>query len=102
MGLTIVVEYEDGERAKEVGDPTNILHATLPPENHPNFHCLNRIDWYGDTIFNRLQMQDVRKELENIIKETKSTEKVSLLRQILELVACVEESPHRYLRFIGD
>lgn len=63
MGLGICVEDEIGNMiGDEVGDPRNILHRLLPDHDDSSFICLRFIDWYGDTLFNTLQLPLVRSE----------------------------------------
>jgi hypothetical protein len=102
MGIKTVIVDEKGNRSLSVEDPTNILHRVLPSYDDPDFHYLNRIDWYGDTTFNRMQMKDVREEFEKVVKTVKAPEELSLLNKIMEFIANIEDEPHQYLKFIGD
>ncbi len=102
MGLTISLENERGSALRTVGDPHNILHRVLPPPEDKSFRCLNRVDWYGDTTFNRPQMADVRPELQKLIASVTTLDARALLEQIAELAALCDAEPHRYLKFYGD
>src|SRR5215472_14454817 len=102
MGIKTVTVDENGNRSMSVEDPTNILHRVLPSYDDRDFHYLNRIDWYGDTTFNSMQMKDVRDELEKVLKTVKAPEEISLLKKIMELIANIHDKPHQYLKFIGD
>jgi hypothetical protein len=44
----------------------NFLHRLLPPHDDDTYYCLRYVDWYGDTVFNRLQIETVLQELERI------------------------------------
>ena len=80
MGLEVVIENGEGEQLASVEDPTNILHRVLPAEIDRTFCCLSYVDWYGDTIFNALQVPMVRDEL---------------------AARCLSQ-PGLYLKFYGD
>jgi hypothetical protein len=53
--LTAVLEDEAGEPLERVEDATNILHRLLPGPDDQRYVYLGTIDWYGDTVFDRLQ-----------------------------------------------
>ena len=55
MGFCVRLESEDGEPLEEIEDPKNILHQLLPSED-ASYNFLRFIDWYGETVFNRLQI----------------------------------------------
>ena len=102
MGLQIVVENAQGDQLASFEDPTNLLHRTLPPEGDRTFCCLNHVDWYGDTVFNALQVVIVREELARLIESGTSPEAAALLSRIDELAVRCQSEPHLYLKFYGD
>jgi hypothetical protein len=102
MGIEVVVEDEHGAKIASIEDPTNILHRLLPAFDDPEYQCLNRVDWYGDTTFNRYQISTVREELKRLANERKSAEELKLIHQIDVLVTRCESEPHLYLKFYGD
>ena len=69
MGLDIVLTDFNGESLESVGDPKNFLHRLLPPGDEASESVLAKIDWYGDTYFNYIQIKwfllapDVRAKL---------------------------------------
>ena len=83
-------------------DPTNILHDLLPRPESRDFSCLNRVDFYGDTVFNRAQMSDIEQEIQRLAKTVKSSEERAMLGQIAKLAVRGQETPHLYLKFYGD
>ena len=101
MGLTIALQDESGNRIKEVYDPTNILHKLLPSYDDRTYQCLRFIDWYGDTVFNYLQMESFLTEWNRIREAEKSHEERELLSQIEDLARRVQNE-RLYLKFIGD
>lgn len=102
MGLTIMVETEDGERIEQIADPLNLLHQLLPSHDDQAYQCLRYIDWYGDTVFNRLQMDTFLTELNGVRRATRSPAEIELLAQIEKLARRCQAEPHLYLKFYGD
>ncbi len=102
MGLNIVLEDEKGTQIGGVGDPTNILHRILPSSDDVSSRTLRYVDWYGDTVFNRVQMDDVIEELQVLLSKAQSHDERELLGQILELARKCKNEPHLYLKFYGD
>ncbi len=102
MGLEVVVEDERGTKIASVEDPRNILHRVLPSPDAPGFHYLNRVDWYGDTTFNRHQVPAVRQELQYLARGREAGEELELIHRIELLAERAETEPHLYLKFYGD
>jgi hypothetical protein len=102
MGMQVTVEDERGTKIASLEDPGNILHRLLPALDDQAYRCLNRVDWYGDTTFNRLQIPDVQEELKHLIAGNRSDEEVRLIQQIGALAARCQSEPHLYLKFYGD
>lgn len=102
MGIEVVIEDEQGNRVKSLEDPRNILHRVLPQPRDATYSCLNRVDWYGDTTFNRYQLSDVRSELQRIINAHPGAEEHAFLQKLSALVNECDKSPHLYLKFYGD
>jgi len=99
MGIEVVVEDERGTKLASLEDPTNILHRVLPPQEDSGFQCLNRVDWYGDTTFNRHQIPDVRRELSLLATTRKGVEEVEMIRQLEVMATKAEAGPHFFLKF---
>lgn len=102
MGLTIILETENGEAIEQVGDPTNLLHLLLPTPDDASFTCLRFIDLYGDTVFNRLQMGTFLAEWKRIVNLARTSEEKELLNRIENLARRCQNEPHLYLKFYGD
>jgi len=60
------------------------------------------IDWYGDTVFNQLQMSLFLEEWQRLKSKAKSEEEHKLLLEIEKLAFDCQSEQHEYLRFIGD
>jgi hypothetical protein len=102
MGIEVVVEDERGTKLASLEDPTNILHRVLPSQEDSEFQCLNRVDWYGDTTFNRHQIPDVRRELNLLATTKKKVEEVEMVRKLEVMATKAEAEPHLFLKFYGD
>ena len=102
MGLRVTLQDENGEEMAAIDDPTNLLHDALPHRDDPRFRFANTIDWYGDTVFNRLQVELLRKEWALLIKESADEETETLLKQIDELLCRCASEVHTYVKFWGD
>ena len=102
MGFEVVVEDELGNKVASFEDPKNILHSIFPTQDDINYRCLNRVDWYGDTTFNRNQIPDVRKELECLVKTRRNAEELTALNILITLAIQCETGSHLYLKFYGD
>jgi hypothetical protein len=100
MGIGIEVIDEEGSQIAGVQDVQNLLHPLLEKITAPRL--LGYIDWYGDTIFNRLQIPAVRAELADLGMNIDQVGARQLLKEIDELAKMALEEPHQYLRFSGD
>jgi hypothetical protein len=101
MGLTINLEGEKGNVYETISD-NDILSELLPNHDDKSSYCLRFIDLYGDTTFNSLQMPELIRELENILKNEDSDEKHDIVNQIIRLSNRCKEEVHLYLKFYGD
>ena len=102
MGIVVAIEDGRGKTIDSLADTTNILHALLPAPNDLSFRCLNRVDWHGNTVFNRHQVRDVHQELKRLATGSRSVEELRLLRKIESFAAQCEAEPQLYLKFYGD
>jgi len=104
MGLSIKLQGElHREVAATVTDPHNLLHSLLPDPSDLTFRCLGFVDWYGDTMFNRLQMPPFLSELGRIRSLASTSEQYLLLDVIKDLAErCRDADGELYLWFYGD
>ena len=99
MGLCINLERESGVVIKTVSDDQNLLHKLLP---RVDGCLLSGIDWYGDTIFNGIQMKRFLLEWQETQKFAHSQDEADILSAIHELASSCESGTHLYLKFVGD
>ena len=102
MGLGIELQDERGGRIDSVADPKNLLRPLLPSPDNPVFVCLSAIDPYGDTFFNRIQMERFLSEWASIASNCKIQEEKELVSKIASLAVRGRDEVHLYLKFIGD
>lgn len=102
MGLTVVLETERGEPIEQVLDPGNLLHRLLPSHDDSSYQCVRFIDWYGDTVFNRLQMEQFLAEWKRLYNAAECKEERELLLAIEKLAHRCQTEAHLYLKFYGD
>ncbi len=102
MGISVVLEREDGTALDTVHDARNLLHQVLPPPEDSSFQWISTIDWYGDTTFNHLQASRVRAEWQQLIRSCRDPETTALLQRIDNLVGRCSSEVHLYVKFYGD
>ena len=103
MGIDLQWITESGEVLERVLDPQNTLSKIV--DAAPNVEetiCLRFIDPYGDTIFNRAQMEVLREELLSVPESALDTEASEHKKKIVELTTKAEAKVHTYLKFYGD
>ena len=77
MGLGIALEDFKRETLDRVDDTQNFLHRLLPPASEDSDSLLARIDWYGDTYFNYLQMRQFLCEWDELANRAQTPERTS-------------------------
>jgi hypothetical protein len=101
MGLSIVLTDYSGKIFERVDDPKNFLHKLLPPCDEESGSMLTKIDWYGDTYFNYLQIKRFLAEWDQLQQRTDSPEENELVVGVRRMATqCMED--RALLRFIGD
>jgi len=101
MSFTINLETEDGKIINSIDD-NDLLKKYIPEINNKEFYCLKYLDVYGDTVFNKLQMDDLNIELKRIQEKNKSDEIGLLIEKLFELIEKCKNEVHLYLKFYGD
>src|SRR5579863_2156232 len=101
MGLGIVVTDYSGKVFDRIGDPKNFLHKLLPAADEDSAALLTKIDWYGDTYFNYIQMKRFIEEWDELEHRAQRPEE----RELVDGVKCLAircQRDRNLLRFIGD
>jgi hypothetical protein len=102
MGFNIILEDEHRTKIEQIDDPKGLLYDILPEAASRSFHYLPYIDRYGDTIFNRPQMEPFLGEWGLLIAGSKDLEARRLLTEVRRLATEVRDQVHLYLRFVGE
>ncbi len=101
MGLDIAIVNYRREVLGSIGDPKNFLHRLLPPEDENSDSLLAKIDWYGETVFNYLQMKRFLAEWDRLVGSAQTPEEQHLLAAVKSLaIRCQKD--RELLRFVGD
>jgi hypothetical protein len=101
MGLNIVVTDYTGKSFEKIDDPKNILHRLLPPSDEESASLLAKIDWYGDTYFNYLQVKQFLEEWGQLQQRAQIPEENELVEGVKRLAQRCQRD-RTLLRFIGD
>lgn len=102
MGLNIRLEEEDGSVVEQIEDPRGDLNRLLVAVADGSPICLQYIDLYGDTVFNRLQMKPFLREWAGLKARAVERPQAHLVTEVERLARTVEDDVHLYLRFVGD
>ncbi|MEO6000541.1 MAG: hypothetical protein ABIN89_27100 [Chitinophagaceae bacterium] len=94
MGWTVILEDARKERIASLDREFYIAFR----DNLKDSKLLCYLDPYGDTFFNRLQIDDLIKDLRNLEKLETNT----LIDDICALAVRCKEEIHSYLVFYGD
>jgi hypothetical protein len=100
MGLSIALTDCNGKILETVDDPKNFLHRLLP-SGEESQNLLAKIDWYGDTYFNYLQIKEFLEEWDKLEQRATSPEEKALIDGVRRL-AMQSAKDRGLLRFIGD
>lgn len=102
MGICIALTNEAGENLELVSDDKNVLHRLLPGPDDDSNPMLGSVDWYGDTVFNSVQMKRFTPEWDRLGERASTPEEKALLSAVKALAQRCEGEVHLYLKFIGD
>jgi hypothetical protein len=102
MGMTIMLETESGEVLESTDDAANALHRVLPKHDDPSCYYVNCIDWYGDTMFNVLQVPRFLSEWNRLLPTAQQHGAAALHAKIDAMARRCQVEVHVYLKFRGD
>jgi hypothetical protein len=101
LAIEVALQNERGEVLAIVHDSGNLMPKLLE-RSLADEPFLEQIDWYGDTIFNRMQMPRFLLAWRVVVRRTQTDEEAKLVGEIRELAERCESAVHLYLKFIGD
>ena len=104
MGINnVTIETADARVIRAIASDPIVLDELLGrAEGDEQFPYLRYVDPYGDTIFNRRQMEPFLREWRELGRHASSAEERAALREVEALAEMCEAQPHLYLRFHGD
>ena len=102
MGIDVRLENSKGEALESMLDPHSYLPRILKRIDESEHLLINGIDFYGDTVFNRLQAPRLIGEWQRLVRLSSSDEERVFLETVLRLIERCQDEVHRYLKFIGD
>ena len=102
MGLCVALQTESGKQLELVSDGKNLLDRLIGSLDPNVFPMLASIDRYGDTVFNRLQMDRFLTEWKTLFSSANTPEITGLLNAVKDLAEKSIRGVHLYLVFIGD
>ena len=101
MSMKVCLQTEAGTAIAEVSDLNDVITSLAETACHQRLEIAHTIDRYGDTVFNRLQVPMLVKDLDRMLANA-SSEQTPVLRRVQSLAERVAEEPHLYLKFMGD
>ena len=102
MPISVILTDESDEELARLDDVANLLRRLLPSGDDSSYHYLRFIDWYGDTVFNQLQMEPFLEEWEKLERVASTTEDQAFLARVAQLARRCQQEQHLYLKFLGD
>ena len=102
MGVDCTLRTEQGEILDSVEDPTGVVAQLIPALDDERYHCWRFIDPYGDTVFNRLQMERFISEIEQLRADVGDPRARLALERIGSLARECRDGVHLHLKFLGD
>ncbi len=102
MAMTIRLQDEFGNAIDEVHDRTGIIEMLLPSNKNESYYCLRFVDPYGDTYFNRSQMEQFLVEWDRVFEGKINTETKGLFDRVKVFAEQCAKEPHLYIKFVGD
>jgi hypothetical protein len=101
MGISVILKDQAGTVLASLEDPYIPLVSWA---DRSDFPILGHVDPYGNTIYNRGQIETLLSELKRIrdtLSDLQGNEEL-LIRGLEEICADGLRKPHRFLWFLGD
>lgn len=96
MAWTVILENEDREKIDSLDSELEFPSVILKQDGTK---LLKYLDPYGDTIFNRNQMNDLLSDLSVALRHEPTN---SVINEVIQLANRCASEPHLYLSFYGD
>ena len=102
MGINIYLEEEKGKMLDSVVDESQAFAHFIRKTKFPGTLCLQFIDPYGNTIFNRPQLPFLEIELRELSETITVPALHEIIQRIVDLVVKARNEMHVYITFRGD
>jgi len=96
MAMEVCIRDERCLTLGAVGDTSGFL-SRVDCTSLPRF-----IDRYGDTVFNRLQIDDFLREWSELGRTAKTADEISFVRDVTRLAQACKRSRTSTCAFVGD
>ncbi len=101
MPTLVRVENENGDEVESFEDLGDVVTSLAGRAGEGVLVLAQSIDPWGNTVFNRLQMPSLLKDLD-ALREGASSEEQAALMEVEKLARRAMERIHHYLKFYGD
>jgi hypothetical protein len=103
--IDVALEDESGQALEKVKGRTWLLGRFLSSpdfEGTSKYQLLRTIDLYGDTTFNRLQIDQFLSEWAQLQELAETDEEKEVFSEVESLATKCKGTPSHYLKFYGD
>lgn len=100
IGIVKIDEHNKLVEESEINFVPVINELEKLLDSRKKFPCLSSVDPYGDTIFNRVQVPFLIKELKRLQSDLTSQSLRRLINEVIKFTTKVQI--HNYVKFIGD
>lgn len=101
MPIRVCLQTESAVVLADVLDAHDAVVALAQAVGHYALVIAHTIDPYGDTMFNRLQVPLLVRDID-LMKSYASNDQLLVLDEVKKLAERVSGEPHLYLKFVGD
>jgi hypothetical protein len=102
MPISIARVDENHEVLERLADTSDWLLRTIGKSEARKLCLLQYVDPYGDTVFNRMQLEDLNRDLNVLLSQLLSEEARRVIVGVQEMSDRCRDEVHTYLKFIGD
>ena len=101
--VILVDENQNEIEALEIsfGEVLRLIGKNISQEELRKTFCLQFIDPWGDTTFNRVQIEVLRNEFEHLLGNCQTNEEKEKLKLVIEFIAKAEKL-NIFVKFYGD
>jgi hypothetical protein len=102
MAINIRLEGENGNCIEEVIDDPHLIQNHWNEIKEFSSRCICFIDWYGDTVFNNMQMDSFIEEWHKLGEVVTRKDEKDIIDAVEKIANKCKKGVHLYLKFYGD